>query len=75
MNGVTHQISIMVMPGLIQLMTYFLTCRWASAACLKSFHISSLAWSKNFFSSLVIRDAAERLCEIKHIHYDVLKCF
>lgn len=53
--------SIMVIPGLIQLLTYERTCRWASAACLKSFHISSLARSSARFSSLVVRHAALRL--------------
>ena len=32
----------------------FFTCLWASAAILTSFHTSSLALSKAFFSSLVI---------------------
>lgn len=58
---VSHQMSIMVIPGLIQLLTYARTCRCASAACLKSFHISSLAPSSARFSSLVVRHAALRL--------------
>lgn len=57
----SHQMSIMVIPGLIQLLTYARTCRCASAACLKSFHISSLARSSARFSSLVVRHAALRL--------------
>lgn len=56
--------SIMVIPGLIQLLTYARTCRCASAACLKSFHISSLALSSARFSSLVVRHAALRLAGV-----------
>lgn len=56
-----YQISIIVIPGLIQLITYFRTCRCASAASRKSFQISSLAWSNAFFSSLVVLQAAVRL--------------
>ena len=56
-----HQISIIVIPGFIQLITYFLTCLCASAASRKSFQISSLAWSSAFFSSLVVLQAAVRL--------------
>lgn len=53
-----HQMSIMLRPGLIQLFTYCRTCRCASAACRKSFHMSSLASSRTRFSSLLIRHAA-----------------
>lgn len=56
-----YQISIIVIPGFIQLITYFLTCLCASAASRKSFQISSLAWSSAFFSSLVVLQAAVRL--------------
>lgn len=51
----------MVMPGFRKLRTCFRTCLCASAACLKSFHISSLALSNTRFSSLVMRDTALRL--------------
>lgn len=51
----------MVMPGFRKLRTCFRTCLCASAACLKSFHISSLALSSTRFSSLVMRDTALRL--------------
>jgi len=57
----SHQMSIMVIPGVIQLLTYERTCRCASAASLKSLHISSLAPSSARFSSLVVRHAALRL--------------
>lgn len=63
----SHQMSIMVMPGLIQLLTYERTCRWASAACLKSLHISSLARSRARFSSLVVRHVAVRLMGMKPV--------
>ena len=53
--------SIIVKPGFIQLITYARTCLCASAACLKSLHISSLARSNARFSSLVVRHAALRL--------------
>ena len=62
-----YQISIIVIPGLIQLITYFLTCRCASAASRKSFQISSLAWSNAFFSSLVVLQAAVRLYSMHSI--------
>lgn len=58
---ISHQMSIIVIPGLIQLLTYVRTCRCASAACLKSLHISSLALSSTRFSSQVILHAALRL--------------
>lgn len=58
-----HQMSIMVKPGFMKPRTYCRTCLWASAACLKSFHTSSLALSSARFSSLVIRHAALRLPE------------
>lgn len=58
-----HQMSIMVRPGLMKLRTCCRTCLWASAACLKSFHISSLALSSARRSSLVIRHTALRLEE------------
>lgn len=45
----------------MKLRTCWRTCLWASAACLKSFHISSLALSNTRFSSLVVRRAALRL--------------
>lgn len=66
--------SIIVIPGLIQLFTYCRTCRWASAACRKSFHISSLALSNTCFSSLLIRQAALRLRGPKTL-YDVAITF
>lgn len=58
--------SIMVRPGLMKPRTCCRTCLWASAACLKSFHISSLARSSARLSSLVIRHTALRL-EDQHI--------
>lgn len=70
-----HQISIIVIPGFIQLITYFLTCLCASAASRKSFQISSLAWSSAFFSSLVILQAAVRLRRyIKHVMKSYYNC-
>lgn len=62
----------MVMPGLRKLRTCWRTCLWASAACLKSFHISSLALSSTRFSSLVVRHAALRLGD-KHTFTEDLK--
>lgn len=62
----SHQMSIMAIPGLIQLLTYERTCRCASAACRKSLHISSLAMSSARFSSLVVRHAALRLVGGRH---------
>ncbi len=66
--------SIIVIPGLIQLLTYCRTCRWASAASRKSFHISSLALSITRFSSLLILQAALRLRGPKTLH-DVVSTF
>ncbi len=69
-----HQMSIIVIPGLIQLLTYCRTCRWASAASRKSFHMSSLALSIACFSSLLILQAALRLRGPKTL-YDVASTF
>lgn len=63
-----HQMSIMVRPGLIQLLTYCRTCRCASAACRKSFHMSSPASSRTRFSSQLIRHAALRLDSQSNMH-------
>lgn len=56
-----HQISIMVFPGCMKLRTCWRTCLCASAACRKSFHISSLALSRARLSSGPIRHTALRL--------------